>query len=354
MDFTFNEAERAVVDLTEQILSDRVDHQSLKQLEADGAAIDQQTWQSLIDAGVVAALLPEADGGAGLGAVALAGVLAVVGEHAALVPMLTTVAMGAVPIAAFGTAEQRSVWLPGILDGSTLATAAIDLDSGTVEARADGAGWILAGDRSFVPLGLDADLLLVDTGDSGVFVVPADASGLSTDRLVTTTGHTEARLRFDAVLVGPDAGLGPIGDWMRARADIGLCALMAGICRGAQSLMAAYTQERQQFDRTIASFQAVSQRAGDIYIDTEAVQLTTYSAAWRIDSGLPADDQIAIARWWAAEAGDRVTRGATHLHGGVGVDRDYPLHRHYLAARQLELTLGNAEQQLARLGASLA
>ncbi|NIR36599.1 MAG: hypothetical protein GWN79_08250 [Actinobacteria bacterium] len=98
----------------------------------------------------------------------------------------------------------------------------------------------------------------------------------------------------------------------------------------------------------------MSNRAGDTYIDTDAITLTAWQAAWRIDQGLPAADQVSIARWWAADAGFRVMHGAVHVHGGVGVDRDYPLHRYFLLARQLELTLGNGEQHLAALGRSIA
>jgi alkylation response protein AidB-like acyl-CoA dehydrogenase len=133
-----------------------------------------------------------------------------------------------------------------------------------------------------------------------------------------------------------------------------MCMMMAGAARSSIELAAAYTKERQQFDRPIATFQTVSNRAGDSYIDTEAIELTAWQAAWRIDARLPADDQIAIAAYWAAQGGYRVVHAAVHVHGGVGVDRDYPLHRHFLLARQLELTLGNGEEHLAALGRSIA
>jgi alkylation response protein AidB-like acyl-CoA dehydrogenase len=104
----------------------------------------------------------------------------------------------------------------------------------------------------------------------------------------------------------------------------------------------------------IASFQAVGQRAADAYIDAEAVELTSRQAAWRLAEDRPADEQVAIAKFWAAEGGQRVVHAAQHLHGGVGVDRSYPLHRYFLAAKQLELTLGGATTSLVRLGALIA
>ena len=124
--------------------------------------------------------------------------------------------------------------------------------------------------------------------------------------------------------------------------------------RASIELAADYTKQRQQFDRPIATFQTVSNRAGDSYIDAEAITLTAWQSAWRLDAGQPADDQISIAAYWAAVGGYRVVHAAVHVHGGVGVDRDYPLHRHFLLARQLELTLGNGEEHLVTLGRSIA
>ena len=98
----------------------------------------------------------------------------------------------------------------------------------------------------------------------------------------------------------------------------------------------------------------MQQRAADAFIDVEAIRLTTWQAAWRLDEGLPARDEVRIAKFWAAEAGQRVAYAAQHLHGGIGVDVDYPLHRYYLWSKQLELTLGSGARQLARLGEAIA
>ncbi len=98
----------------------------------------------------------------------------------------------------------------------------------------------------------------------------------------------------------------------------------------------------------------MQQRAADAYIDTEAIRLTTWQAAWRLAADRPATTEVAIAKFWASEAAHRVVYAAQHLHGGIGVDVDYPLHRYYLWSKQIELTLGSGTRQLARLGADLA
>ena len=172
----------------------------------------------------------------------------------------------------------------------------------------------------------------------------------------TTTGQPQAAIVFDGASgdrLG-SASTEEVVNWIRLRVDSGVCSILSGACKASLDLAAEYAKVRHQFDRPIATFQAVSQRAGDAYIDTEAVRLTSRQAAWRIAAGRPAKEKVAIARWWAAEAGFRVVHASTHLHGGVGVDRDYPLHRFFLMARQLELTLGNSEEQLAFLGDLIA
>ena len=393
MDFELGEEEQAIRDLTAQVLDDMSSHERLKALAADGDHVDCKAWAALAGTGVVGASVPEAYGGLGLGFLATAVALEEVGRRASPVPLLTTAVMGAMPIAAYGTQSQRAAWLPGIADGSMLACAALAEDGttagepttmariatdrngptpdgdGSAPGRGvlghDGGGYVLDGTKVLVAGGLDADIALVparlDDGGVGVFIVPTDAEGLEVRPVEVTTGRPEARFELSGVRVGPDALLGggasegaEIVRFIERHANVGLCMMMAGAARAAIEMAADYTKQRHQFDRPIATFQAVSQRAGDSYIDAEAIWLTAYQAAWRLSAGLPADREIAIAKYWACEGGYRVVHAAVHVHGGVGVDRDYPLHRHFLAARHMELTLGHAEEQLAELGRQIA
>jgi alkylation response protein AidB-like acyl-CoA dehydrogenase len=174
-------------------------------------------------------------------------------------------------------------------------------------------------------------------------------------RLITTTHDPDARIELrGAVGERLNGDRDAIVDWITARAISAMCSILAGVCKQAVALTAEYAKTREQFDRPIATFQAVSQRAADAYIDAEAVQLTSRQAAWRLSEGLPASDEVAIAKFFAADAGQRVVHAAQHIHGGTGVDRDYPLHRYFLLAKQLELSLGGATAQLLRLGAAMA
>jgi alkylation response protein AidB-like acyl-CoA dehydrogenase len=200
----------------------------------------------------------------------------------------------------------------------------------------------------------------VEPGSVAVFIVDTTAPGVSRERQPTNTGQPEAVLSLAATPVGPEALLGSIDkgagivEWMVQRTTAALALAQAGAAAASLALVAEYTKAREQFGKPIATFQAVGQRAADAYVDTEAIRLTAWQAAWRIAEGLPADREVAIAKFWAADGGQRVVHAAVHLHGGVGVDRDYPLHRYFLMTKHLELTLGGATDQLLRLGASLA
>jgi alkylation response protein AidB-like acyl-CoA dehydrogenase len=127
-----------------------------------------------------------------------------------------------------------------------------------------------------------------------------------------------------------------------------------GCCEQALALTAKYTSEREQFGRPLSTNQGVAIRAADAYIDIDCMRVTMWQAAWRISVGLPARDEIDIAKYWAAEGGQRVVHATQHLHGGMGADIDYPVHRYFLWVKQLENTFGSAPQHLARLGRSIA
>jgi alkylation response protein AidB-like acyl-CoA dehydrogenase len=269
---------------------------------------------------------------------------------------------GGLPVAQFGTADQQAALLPGVISGELIVTAALVEPFGaTMTASEEDGEWTLRGTKTCVPAGPIADWFLVSAatgpGTVGVFVVDAHAPGVTVTPLVTTSGSAEAHLDLDGAGGEP---LGPVEDgrdvveWIVEHATSGQCSMAAGVCKEAVALTAEYAKSREQFDRPIATFQAVAQRAADAYIDAEAVQLTARQAAWRLSEGLPATEAVAIAKFFAAEGGQRVVHAAQHIHGGVGVDRSYPLHRYFLLAKQLELSLGGTTANLLKLGALMA
>jgi acyl-CoA dehydrogenase len=371
MDFSFSEEQEAVRGLADRIFNDLSTHERLRELESEpgGDRLDRKLWAELAAAGLLGIALPEEVGGAGLGFVETGLVVEAAGRTAAYVPAIETLAAAAPAVAAFGTEAQRRQWLPGVVAGDlVLTTALVELGGSplapAVVAEPDGDGWRLSGTKSCVPSGTVADAVLVPARVGpdavAVFIVPTTATGLTRQRQEVNTGQPEAVLTFEGVPVGADAVLGPVDDgaavveWLVQRTTAAVALAQAGAAAAALALVAEYTKTREQFGKPIATFQAVGQRAADAYVDTEAIRLTAWQAAWRIAEGLPADKEVAIAKFWAADGGQRVVHAAVHLHGGVGVDRDYPLHRYFLMTKHYELTLGGATEQLLRLGAMLA
>jgi hypothetical protein len=233
------------------------------------------------------------------------------------------------------------------------------MGEGPVQAiRADD-GYRLTGTRTQVSFGPAADAFLVpaetDTG-SVVFLVAADDPGVSVTQLKTTGLGSVAHVALDATAVDGTRMVGgaEVVVWLDTLNNLGRSAFQLGVLERGLQMTAEYAREREQFDRPIGSFQAVAQRLADGYIDVKGLRLTLTQAAWRVSEDVPADIDVASAAFWAADAGHRVAHTIVHVHGGVGVDTDHPVHRYFLAAKQTEFALGGATGQLRRIGRELA
>ncbi len=370
MDFAFTEDQEALRELARTILADHVTHERLKALEAAGEWFDRSVWQELARARLLGVAIPEALGGSGLGLVELGILLEEIGRAVAPVPVLASLVLGALPLAEFGTAEQHRRLLPGVAAGDIVLTATL-VDGGATDAtppettaRRDGAAWRLDGVKTCVPAAELAARIVVParTGATtvGFFLVDPRARGVTVERQLLTNAEPHGRLTFAGATVpasdvlGDPAAGGPALGWLLDRALAAYSVVQVGVCERALRMAAEYTTGREQFGRPIASFQAVHQRAADAYIDLEAIRLTAWEGLYRLAHGLPADDHVLVAKFWAAEGGQHVAVAAQHLHGGIGVDVDYPLHRYFMWAKHIELMLGSASEQLARLGARIA
>jgi 3-oxocholest-4-en-26-oyl-CoA dehydrogenase beta subunit len=368
VDFSFTEEQEAVRELAARIFSDLATPERLKEVEATDERFDRKLWGELASAGLLGIALPEEVGGSGLGFVAAGIVAEEAGRTAAAVPFVASAVLGAGPMLQFGQGEQHRRWLEPMVAGNLVLTAALVEQGGDpaeprTTASHQGEGWRLDGTKSFVPAGMVAGAVVVSarTDDGiGLFVVDPAAPGVTRRAQEATSRQIEAELELSGAVVGPGDVLvaGATGSdalrWLLEHAEAALCLQVAGACDTAVKLTATYTSEREQFGKPIATFQAVGQRAADAYIDAEAVRLTAWQATWRLSEGLDATKEVAVAKYWADEGAQRVVHAAQHLHGGVGVDRDYPLHRYYLLTKHLALTLGGATTSLLRLGDVLA
>lgn len=370
MDFSYSDEQEAIGELARQLFADNTSLDGLRTLEkADGPRFDPELWSALGEAGIIGISIPEELGGGGLGFLEISLILEELGRAVAPVPLYEALVLGTLPLVAFGSDEQKEEWLPGMARGEVIFTAALleaetEPSKPSTRAVPDATGFRITGEKIAVPAAQLAHGIWVPTtlgdGSVGIFGVDPAQPGVSIFPVETTTGQPEAVVQLVNVAVPTTARLGAdvpgieILEWIHLRATAGLCSMASGVCDAALQLTADYVKTRKQFDQSIAMFQAVGHRAADAYIDTETVRLTALQAAWRISDGRPAQAQVAIAKFFAADAGHRVLLAAQHLHGGIGVDRDYALHRYYLYAKQLELTLGGGTHQLRSLGRMLA
>jgi alkylation response protein AidB-like acyl-CoA dehydrogenase len=349
MDFSFTSDQQDLRELAAKILTDATTLERTKRVVADGDGFDRDLWAALAEAGIVGISLPESVGGGGLGFLETCIVLEEVGRTAAPIPALAVMGLAAPALAELGASDA----LDGVAAGTRVVTAALTEAVGDASTPSTSAtGGKLTGEKVCVPAGMWAERIIVSAAD-GLYLVDPSASGVSVEREDTMLGAPTARL----VLSGAEATklAGPEGlTWLLERAQTAMSVMMSGASSAALDLTATYVKEREQFSRAIATFQAVSQRTADTYINKEAIKLTAWQAAWRLDAGIPAAAQVDAAKYWAAQGGQDVLLAAHHLHGGVGVDRDYPLYRYFLLAKQLELDLGSETPTLMHLGALIA
>jgi len=353
VDFGVSESQVEIAGLARKILAER-----------------EAPWADLAAAGVLAAGLPSSLDGAGLGLAEQCSVLIELGRAASEVPYLASVVLGAGALAEFGTSSQQQEWAGPAGQGSVVLTAALAEEDGddplspsTSAVRVDGQ-WVLSGVTTAVEVAPEASLFLVPASSSDgvlVFLVEPSDSGVSVEPQSLTDFGSAGRVVLDGVVLddsrvlgAPSRGAGVAG-WLAARATVGHCAAQAGIVERALELTAEYARTRVQFGRPIGAFQAVAQRLAEAYIDAEAVRLTLWQAVWALDSDASsAGLAVATAKFWAAEAGHRVAHTAVHVHGGMGIDTSYPVHRYFTAAKHHEFALGGATVQLRRIGSALS
>ncbi|MGW4730029.1 acyl-CoA dehydrogenase family protein [Streptomyces shenzhenensis] len=355
MDFTPTEEQTAARGLAARIFADLATHE---RLAATGTGSDPELWKALTAAGLVGAVED-------LGLLGLVLLLEEQGRTTAQVPYAATGVFGLLAITAHGTRDQRERLLPGLRDGSLVITGAFPAQGGVRASApggpavvADSASAELTGTVPVVPWLRDATHILVADDRRRLWLTPL-ASGATVTPVDLTAPWSAGRLTLDhapAERLGtgrPPHDTGAYDDIL-ATARTAFAGLQAGVCAGSLARAVAHVNTREQFGRPLATRQAVQLRAADAHMDTEAIRVTAYEAAWRRDAGLPYATHALTAAWWAAEAGQRVVHTGQHLHGGTGADLDHPVHRHFLWGRQLAAYPGCGSEVLQELGELIA
>jgi alkylation response protein AidB-like acyl-CoA dehydrogenase len=370
MDFALTEEQEAIVGLAHQIFGDKCTQERLKEAESGNEWFDRELWAELAKSELLGIALPESVGGGGFGYLEACLLLREQGLAVAPIPLWSTL-LAALTIAEFGTEIQHELLLPAMIKGDFVLgvalTEADSFDPRSPSTRADRSetGWVLSGAKTAVPAAHLAAALIVpartEDGDVKLFLIEPDAHGVTVQRQDTfnhePTFHVDlddVGVVQDAVLGGPSTDGEAALDWLVQRATVGICAIASGVADAGMRQTAAYASDRKQFDRPIGSFQAVGHRMADCFVDNEAIRLTMLYAASLLDAGKSAANEVSVAKYWASYGGSRIGHAGLHVHGGISIDLDYPIHRYFLWSKQLEFVLGPGAQHLARVGERLA
>ncbi|MFK8018661.1 MAG: acyl-CoA dehydrogenase family protein [Pseudomonadales bacterium] len=367
MDFTPTEEQRSVEQLAQKMFSEQVNDDYLKAWQDDQPSFDGSLWKMIGDAGLIGVTGSADHGGIDLGFLELIAILEAQGSVLAGLPLYQSIVVAQV-IEEFAIETTRQALLPPVFAGD--GHFALGLEGAAREGLGtplQSDGKTLSGAVSDVAFAAGASAILVAVAlyektpnqngkQVALYLLDPAKDSLSFEQQDTTYRHAHYRISFDQLNIDPERlFIGPeVLESVLQRSYVALAALQLGVVEAVLQRTAQYTIERQQFGKAIASFQAVSHRAADGYVDCAALRACVLQAAWRLSEGLDATTEARSAKWWATEAGHRISHTAQHLHGGIGSDLDYPIHRYFRWAKQIEFTLGGGQEQLAQLGRLLA
>jgi alkylation response protein AidB-like acyl-CoA dehydrogenase len=337
MYFDLNDEQQAIKSTAREFLAARYKSERIRELAESEHGFEQSDWEEMAGLGWPGLALPEEWGGQGLGIVELAVLFEELGYALAPSPLLSTTVAG-LALAANGTDGQRERWLRPLATGEVRGTLAL-FDAGTratigefeMEARADGDGVVLDGEKVLVMHAASADFLLVATSDGRRHLVEREAEGVTVtpERSIDLTRRLYS-VRFEGVRVGPEATLnGTQEDYLPVlwRACVALAAESTGIAQRTMEMAVEYAKDRKQFGRPIGSYQAVSHRCAQMLLETENSRSAVYGAAWAADAepeSLPL--AASMAKAYASDAGWRVPDASIQVHGGIGFTWEHDLH----------------------------
>jgi len=337
MYFDLTDEQQAIRSTARDFLAARYKSERIRELAETDLGFEQADWEEMAELGWPGLALPEEFGGQGLGIVELAVLFEEMGYALAPSPLLSNTVVG-LALAHCGSDEQRERFLRPLAAGELRGTPAL-WDAGTpgtigefaMEAREDGDGVVLDGEKVLVMDAAAADLLLVATADGRRHLVQSDATGVAIEP--ATSIDLTRRLysaRFDGVRVAPEDTLPGVGEDYFAvfdRVCVALAAESTGIAQRTMEMAVEYAKDRQQFGRPIGSYQAVSHRCAQMLLETENARSAVYGAAWAAGAAPESLPRAAsMAKAYASDAGWRVPDASVQVHGGIGFTWEHDLH----------------------------
>lgn len=360
MDLSFSDEQQAITELASNVFGGEVTVERIARVEASDTTVDADLLATLARTGLLGVGLPAALGGTDGGVVELCCLLEQQGRAVAPVPLAHSL-VAAMVLAAHTDAVLADRWVRPVVDGTVTLTTAVDPAGRPtpLTAQRTEQGWTVDGTVHTVPGATTAGAVLVaaraDTGER-LFLTELAGPGVRLEAVRTTNRQVHGHITLSGAPATPVGADGAALDRLRAVLGAALAAVALGVAEEALTQAAAYTSQRHQFGQPLSAFQSTAHRAADAYIDVEAMRGTLWQAAWALDQPEETGAAAAalVAAWWAADGGARVVQAVQHLHGGLGADTDYPIHRFYLWGTQLATDLGGASALLSRLGTAIA
>jgi acyl-CoA dehydrogenase len=331
----------------------------------DPVGFSRTLWKEMAELGWVGILIPETYGGAGMGLADLAVVLEALGRTLAPEPFLSTVLLGGQLLTRVGSEEQKQSWLPGVVSGDKVLTVAYqearsryDLHRVATKAEAQGASWILFGEKIQVLDGHTADALIVSARTAGgqndpdgitLFLVPRDTPGLTVTRQQRIDSRPVALVSLNGVKVDAESIVGPLGDGFKLlsqvvdRATVGLCAEMLGGMSQIFDDTLNYLKTRQQFGALIGTFQALKHRAARLFMEIELARSSVMAAARAVDErDKELEALVSLAKARCSDAYILAANEGVQMHGGIGMTDEHDAGFYLKHARVAEMTFGDA------------
>jgi alkylation response protein AidB-like acyl-CoA dehydrogenase len=364
VDFALNEQQEMMHTLARDLLASEYSEKVLRAMVKDEKGFTRDLWQKLAATNLLGLSVPEEYGGVG-DFLDLTVVLEEMGKVCFIGPFFSTIVLGAGTIMEAGNEEQKKKYLPAIAEGKSIITLALAESAGKyaedaieMKAVANGDGFVINGTKLFAPDAHVADYLVCAARtDDGIalFIVDINTAGMTVNLLKTIAGDKQCEVNFNNVSVSGENVLGERNKGWRyiekvlERANVARCAEMVGLAGQALKITLDYAKERQAFGHPIGAFQSIQHRCADMITDVDGSRLATYQVAWRINEGLPAARETAIAKAWVSQACRRVMNSAHQVHGAIGFTEDHILHFYTKKARANEFSFGGVNEQLEKI-----
>jgi alkylation response protein AidB-like acyl-CoA dehydrogenase len=366
VDFALNEQQEMMQTLARDFLASEYTDKVLREMVRDEKGFTPEFWRKMAATNLTGLSIPEEYGGVG-DFLDLTVVLEEMGRACFISPFFAAVVLGAGAIMVAGNEDQKRKYLPAIAEGKSIVTLALTEESGKytddaikMKAAPQGKDYVINGVKLFVPDAHVADFIIcaARTGNGiTLFMVDMNTPGITVKPLKTVAGDKQSEVAFTNVKITGEDILGevdkgwPCLEKVLQRANIARCAEMVGLAQQALNLSLDYAKERAAFGHPIGAFQSIQHRCADMLVNVDGARFVTYQAAWRLNEGLEAARETAIAKAWVSRACRRVMSSAHQVHGAIGFTEDHILHFYTKKAGANEFSFGDVNHQLEKLAA---